>query len=344
MRKCVGLLMVCLLTLGTTANAASTWVSGNVGNWSDAANWAGGVPTGTATGQINNGTCTLDTSQSLGIVLMGAAATDVGVLNINSGANLNIYKSGSSEAFCLGKFVGTTNETVNHSAGTVRVGAVGTANGGTYETRLVTGSTVTTATSTYNLSGTGVLDTDVLSKGNKADTGATFNATGGTLVLRSMIYKFGLISEGYGFNQGQAKLEIGAIDTVAAITVGNSSNSMDYTVGTGGTLDFDIASASSFDTITQYGNIANTAGATLQIDLLGGYTPNAGTTFNVWAFSAAGKSGSGAFATLPANWTATWIDTGTDGITDTLQLKYIPEPATMALFGFGLLAMRRNKK
>jgi len=46
---------------------------------------------------------------------------------------------------------------------------------------------------------------------------------------------FGLNSAGAGFNQGTCKLEIGAIDTVKAISVGNATNSMDYTVGTGGT-------------------------------------------------------------------------------------------------------------
>jgi hypothetical protein len=224
-----------------------------------------------------------------------SAATDVGVLNINSGYNLTISKN-SAEIFGMLKIAGAT-ATVNHSSGTVRV--FGTASSaGLGETRLVSSSSMT-GSSTYNLSGTAVLDTEVLSKGNKTNTAAVFNATGGTLVLRTMIYRFGLISEGAGFNQGQAKLEVGAINTTAAISVGNATNAMDYTAGTGAILNIDIASDSDYDRITQYGaSAANIAGATMQIDLLDGYAPIANSFFDVWTFVDNTRSGSGAVVGL----------------------------------------------
>jgi hypothetical protein len=342
MRRFVGVLMVgvLLLSIGSTAQATRTWVSGSTGNWSNTAMWSGGIlPTSAETAQVNNGNATLDTSQQIGQLLMGAAATDVGVLNINTGANFTVSKA-SAELIGMVKTSGASS-TINHSAGTVSVFSTGYA--GTGETRLVTAST-TTGTAIYNLSGTAVLDTEVLSKGNKTNTTAQFNATGGTLVLRNLMYRFGLISEGAGFNQGQATLEIGAISTVKAISFGNATNAMDYTVGAGGTMNFDIASISSYDTIIQYGTLANTLGATLSIDLLAGYVPTMGSFFDVWTFSDKTKAGSGAFGVVPAGWAAAWVDTSGDGSTDTLRLTYIPEPATMALFGLGLMALRRSKK
>jgi hypothetical protein len=361
MRKGIGILMVCaiLLSIGSTAQATRTWVSGNVGNWSNTANWSGGaLPTSLETAQINNGTATVDSAQTVGILLMAAASTDVGVLNVNTGANLNVYKSGSTGIIEMVKG-GTSaggSATINVSNGTVRVGATGTANGGTSEFRLATSSTML-GTGTINLSGSGVIDTDVLSKGNTTNTNLTFNATGGTLIVRNMIYRFGKASASGGFNQGLATLEVGSVDTVSTMNIGNATNAMDYTVGSGGTINLDIASAASFDKLSQFvDNVggtcyANTAGATLNIGLLSGYTPTAGSFFDVWTYNTTGVTGtvgklvgSGAFASVTSGWTAGWYDASGDGLTDTLRVTYIPEPATMGLFGLGLLAIRRSKK
>ena len=341
MRKCVGVLMLCsfLLVFGSGANAANvsgTW-SGAVNNdWSNAGNWSA-LPEGTGTATIgDNGTVLLDTSQSVGIVLLGSGTVGNATLNITNGSNLTINK-GSSESFGLARIAAGT-ATVNHSAGTVTVGM----GGGTAETRL---NNIAGATGTYNLSGTGILDTEVLSKGNSSRSGV-WNADGGTgtLVVRNMIYKFGLQSAGLGFVQDDCILEIGAINTVKAITVGNGTNSDDYTVDAGGTLNFDIASASSYDTILQYGNVANTLGATLNVDLLGGFAPTVNSFFDVWTFNDKSKAGSGAVVGLPVGWSASWVDTNSDLSTDTLRLTYTPEPAMIALFGLGLLAIRRNRK
>jgi hypothetical protein len=329
-----------LFALGTTVKAADvsgTWTGAVNNNWSNTGNWSA-YPEGTGTATIgDSGNVLLDSSQSVGIVLLTNATVGGAVLNITTGANLDIHKN-SSELFGLARTAGSTG-TVNHSAGTVTVSRVD--GGGTGETRL---NNIAGATGTYNLSGTGILDTEVLSKGNSSRAGV-WNATGGTLVIRNRIYRFGTIGNGYGFNQGDCTLEIGAINTVKAIELGNSTNMDDYTVDAGGTMVFDVLSASSYDTILQYGSIANTLGAALVIRTAG-YTPTVGSFFDVWTSVGKTGAGSGAFGSITAGWAAAWVDTdgGGTGSLDTLRLTYIPEPATIALFGLGLLALRRNKK
>jgi hypothetical protein len=331
-----------LLTFGTTAKAADVSASftGAVNNdWSNAGNWTPGLPSGTGTATIgDSNTVNLDTSQSVGIVLLNSGTVGNATLNITNGSNLTLFKSGSTEILGVSRIAAGTG-TVNHSAGTVTAG-----NGaGTGEVRLVN---VAGATGTYNLSGTGILDTEVLSKGNSSRAGI-WNADGGTgtLVVRNMIYRFGLQGAGYGFNQDDCKLELGAISTVAAINVGNGTNLTDYKVDAGGTMVFDIASASSFDTILQYGSVADTLGAALNIRLFGSYLPTQNSFFDVWTSSGKTGAGSGAFGSISYGWAAAWVDTDDNLTTDTLRLTYlIPEPTTIALFGLGLLAIRRNKK
>jgi hypothetical protein len=344
------MLFTFLLTFGTTARGADTWVSGAIGNWSDGTKWGNGVPpTITETANIFNGTATLDSSQTIGQLLMAnGLATDVGVLNINSGTNLTVAKS-TTEVFGIGKVTGAT-ATVNHSGGTVTV----------YSTTATTGelrlANVAGTTSNYNLSGTGFLDVQILNRGDKTRTGAKFTATGGTLAVRTSIIKWGLVSEnaGYGFYQGGCTLAPGALNTIGAITMGNgTSNKMDYIMEDNAGASrfskvlFDLGNGNSNpalsvnDMITSWGNF--TINGELLVNFMGTYA--VGDKWNVWTVEGtqvASYSGSGAFDLLPSYIKANWIDTGNG--TDTLQLEYIPEPATIALFGLGLLAIRRNKK
>jgi hypothetical protein len=373
--KFLGVLMLCtfLLTLGSTAEASNrSWVIGASGNWVTPGVWnTTPVPADTAT--FTSGTATIDaTSGVISVIGMGGSkVAQTGgpmVVNINSGANITVASTGipMSNTVAWARSSGVTT-TVNQSGGYFRVYSTLGYNDG--EVRLINGSTAVPSTTViYNLSN-GTLDTEILSRGAATATANQFNATGGTLVIRNRITKFGTVTDvnglaqpGQGFNQGTSKLEIGNIGSVITMYVGGDANSSipigsrtDYAVGAGGEINIDIASASSFDKMRVYGDLINTAGATLSIDLLGGYNPTAGETFDVLSFldptarvsldlNIKYMQGSGAVSLVaPAGWSTAWVDTNADTYTDTLRVTAIPEPATIALISLGLLAIRRKK-
>ena len=333
----IAVVLSVVLAFGALANASELWNNGVTynGNWSEP-NWydSGTLtyishPGGTVDTRISgNSTVTVDVSNAqCGPLFVGRGGS--GTLAISDGSASLLVSKASTELLSVGY---DGNGVVNQSGGLVKVSTADLSS----ELRISHGAAIS---GTYNLSG-GILDVEKLARGG-ATWPAVFNATGGTLVVRNKIYKFGLTSAGLGFNQGTALLAPAGLDQVGTIGLGDSGNKTDYKAGAGAVIKIDIASDTSYDVMRSYGKL-DLDNASILVNYLGTYTPGPDSFFDVWLELDTAYAGSGNITMLTPGTSYEWKDLNLDGKIDTLR---IPEPATLSILALGLggLIIRRKR-
>ena len=292
-----------------------------------------------------------------------------GIVNVHDGAKLTW---GTSTGFIVqGNLSGTHTSTVTMDGGTLTANSadskitvannsnttgitgIFTQSGGVVDLQQGSDLQLTLATGTaggsgtYNLSGTGLLKIggDLIQ-----GTGtAAFNFTGGTLVHNGLLMNLanngGKLAPGGDGTIGTALLKGTTGSTGAMVGVDYTQNS--------GTLSVDIG-ATGYDKLLGTGATSGSnnvvLNGALQINMLSGFTPAEGATFDIVTTAAIANSSIIDNALLSVvglskgSFSASVIDNPTGA--DTLRLTYsVPEPTSLAVLsiaGLGLLRRRRR--
>lgn len=290
-------------------NANGSGRFAEIGNWGNI--WE---PSRFDAAQVNTGTATVDVVGQHARILSIAA---------NSGNTATLAVTGGwidvRETLSVGP--GGTG-TVTHSNGLVRAG-----------TSVVIGGTNNAGT--YNFTG-GTLATPLLTKGTK---GGAFNFTGGTLHADRIT--FDVVNNGGTIAPGSDAL----LQALAAASMPDINNALEqilpYVGSTrvngnltlqSGTVQIDLASATSFDTIVVDNTL--TLGGNLAIVLVNGYVPTAGDRWPV--FSAGSFTGD--FADVTPGFSFQNIGGQMYLVTGT-----VPEPATLGILAMGAFALPRRR-
>ena len=283
--------------------------------YAEIGNWTTGVfqPSRYDEAQINSGTTIIDAvGQHAGTLKIATNAGNTAAVSVTSGwidiaGSMLVAPGGAGQ-------VNQTNGIV-HAATSIVIG--GTNNAGA-----------------YNLSG-GILSTPLLTTGAK---GGVFSFTGG--MLHASQINFNLTNQGGVLAPGSD----GALEMIAAAVLPDITGTVPPVPGNigstnvlgnlnlqSGTLQIELASLSSFDTISATGSL--TLGGALDVELLNGYQPN---PLDWWEIGSA-SSINGGFTSITNGFAVQTIG-------GNLFLVAVPEPGTGALLLLGGIAMFRRRK
>lgn len=295
--------------------------------------------------QNNGGTRTLtlngNSSLSVGTVLNMANGTNSSFTTVNntatlSVAGLRVAQTGTGTLTVNGGLVrvtGSSSQTASIAGG---AGGVGTLviSGGQYISDIgLTFANNATGVGNLTLSSGTMIVRGSFTKGSGT---ANINWTGGTLSVQSSNISINNAGTGV-FAPG----EVGAVGSFSVV----SGASVSYTQGADAFLNLDFASDALFDTVSigaGTGLIVNLDG-TIVLNLLSGYVPTEGLTFDVITATDIVDNG----FTISGNG-ASWFTSEIISVSgnDVLRLTAVPEPSTYALLAavgvMGLVLRRRR--